>query len=503
MPILQPEPFTGTSARAIVAARLLVAAAAVSTLIAIVWFSRANRADGDPVLMMYLGWLVDRGLVPYRDFFDVHPPGAFFAYLAVGRLSQYSDLAAQQLWVVWVLLNAAGLWLLLRRFGAAVATIGAAGAAIAILPFTFQRASFVLPVLTGSAWLLTTTRPGWALKALAGAGFGVGVTIRPQIVLGLVPLTLLLWRDGRSPRERWITLAALGMGFAVPLAIAAAYLQLSGASGPFATIAREYWPLYANLPLKTSWTERAWLGARQWYPLILSLWIVYELSETTHREPSSHSRLRLALTGLTVAYLLYIPLNGNFFDQHWLPFLWCAMPALAIGAAQHSHGVWRWTEVAGVALVGLALVQTVEVQHGFNLRKTVQTPGQLAQQDRLTDYLETRPAGDRVQALDWVSGTAQALLNARRAPATEFIYSLPLHHDTNSAYTRELRDRFITEFDQRPPDVVIEFKNLRALYFPAESPFARLRQRLRDDYHGVFETEMFVVHERSDAATVE
>src|SRR5687768_13818935 len=47
----------------------------------------------DSPLMMYAGFLIDRGAVPYRDFFDMNMPGTYFVMWTMGRVFGWTDLA--------------------------------------------------------------------------------------------------------------------------------------------------------------------------------------------------------------------------------------------------------------------------------------------------------------------------------------------------------------------------------------------------------------------------
>lgn len=48
--------------------------------------------DGDPPILLYFAYCIDHwGMVPYRDFLDFNMPGAYWAYMIIGRLSNYPD----------------------------------------------------------------------------------------------------------------------------------------------------------------------------------------------------------------------------------------------------------------------------------------------------------------------------------------------------------------------------------------------------------------------------
>lgn len=472
--------------------RWCAAVATALTMGALIWISIGERASGDSTIMLYLGWLVDQGMVPYRDFFDVHPPGAFLVYGVLGRLSGYSDVMVPYWWAAWLLLNGAGMWLVLRRFGLAVATLGACGAIIAILPFMFQRAGFLLPVLTLSLWALTTGQPRPLAIILIGAGFGAGATIRPQLAIGLIPVAVFLWQQRSSPLPVTHRVTWLAAGFVLPIGAAAMYLVTSNTWSAFASIAWNYWPLYARLPLLQSAGERLLHELAMWLPLLIAI----SGSWWLRRHRRSRDPVEDLLAMFAIAYLAYVPLNGNFFDQHWLPFLWCALPLIAITARLRPSGGRPFAELAGVAATVLAVGCAVRAQHTPELGFLRIDPHYFREIDSLTTVLREQEPDTVVQPLDWANGTAQALLNARRKPATRFAYTLPLLHNTSSVYVRALRREFISEFDTTAPAVILRFKNLRSSFFPGERPFMRLRTRIRRDYQPVMETERFVILER-------
>lgn len=171
--------------------------------------------DPDAGLTLTAAWQVSQGLVPYRDFFEFHPPGAFYLLAAVFRLVSPSYLAAKAFSVVVTLLGAWALDVLCRQFAARGWQRVAAQGALLMLQTQFplisynayaQLASVGVACLLVAAWRRRTL--GWFI----GLGAGVGATVWLLQTRGL---TLLLVGLGAAVATgRWRLAAAFLGGFA-------------------------------------------------------------------------------------------------------------------------------------------------------------------------------------------------------------------------------------------------------------------------------------------------
>ena len=125
----------------------------------------------DAPIILYAAFVVDRlHLVPYRDFFDNQMPGVYAANIAIGRLSQYSELGVR-----WVDLSALALLLgvtfgMLRRFGKLAGWCAAIYVGILYLAsgefLSLQREFLLLLPLSAATWVAIARPLPRAAKAL-------------------------------------------------------------------------------------------------------------------------------------------------------------------------------------------------------------------------------------------------------------------------------------------------------------------------------------------------
>src|SRR5262245_46833131 len=82
-----------------------------------------GRMEHDTAWMLYLARLVDQhGYVPYRDFYDINLPGAYFSHILIGRLVGYTDdLRLRVFDLAYLAAISVAAWCWLSRIGRSVA----------------------------------------------------------------------------------------------------------------------------------------------------------------------------------------------------------------------------------------------------------------------------------------------------------------------------------------------------------------------------------------------
>lgn len=217
---------------------LAVAALAILLWTLLVRLPFVGTVGEDEAFFLVIGqnWL--DGVIPYRDQFDVKPPGLFLAVALAVRLFGPSLLAIKLLAIAGVALTALGLHLIARRsISSAVALWAPVVFVVTSLfergvdaPTLWVQAPFIVfAVLLASP---AGARPaGLRAVAVAGALIGAaGMVKQTALFEGLFVLGLALWR---RPAWRWPLAASIfgGAALVVP-GLFALYFWHVGALGP-------------------------------------------------------------------------------------------------------------------------------------------------------------------------------------------------------------------------------------------------------------------------------
>ncbi len=428
----------------------------------------------DPPILLYMTWLMDRfGLVPYRDIFDMNLPGTYAVYALIGRTSGYTDLGVRCVDLGILAGELVLTWLWMKRLGVSIALCGAVLWGLCYLQLgsqvSIQREYLLLlPVL---AALVLADRcgesfPSWSAFGV-GLFFGLAALMKPHAAIGL-PLVLLL---GEKPRDAGAmpvrTVLALA-GFLVPVAVSLVYLWDNGGLAAFMDMARNYWPLYAQLSgehqtlsglgrMRYLWTEFRQLGG-------FGLWLVpaaFGAYFSLYRAGLADERKRrvVLLIALAFCYGLYPLFSGQFWIYHWLVFLYFTLQLASlclVDPPPEWSGADRLVPVIVLASVILLHVQGPEGIDSALEGKGV-PPVHGGRVEAIASFLSARMRpGDTVQPLDWTGGAVHAMLLSRARLATPFVYDFHFYHHVSSAYIQELRRRFIAALSGARPRFIIQ-----------------------------------------------
>jgi len=448
---------------------LLVLTIAAAALILAAFVSLRWRYVHDSPIMVYAGYLVAHGAVPYRDFFDINMPGTYFTMWFMGSVFGWNDIGFR----VFDLLSLASIvvatfwWM--KRFGKLPALVAALAFPLWYLhagpPLSMQREYIALVPF---AWLLALVSDETKLKSrsrylFAGILAGMTLLIKPQFFVLSLPLLFVLLRwDTSSVGVQRRTILFVG-GISIPLGATFLYLLFTGSLGPFIDIVVNYWPLYSHLtethttisglPRLLYLAHATWFGLFKIYvpTAIVGLFVL--------SGDSSYRRSVWMFSGLLVAAAIYPALSGQFWNYHWIPFYYVLLCASSLAA----RPIERWS-FAGLAPIGVAISMMLWLSSKVvdDLRISgISLSGESRPKDLVADEIarflraQMKP-GDTVQPLDWTGGAVHAMLMVRAPLATRFIYDFHFYHHVNNAYIGKLRREFMIELTARKPRFIIQ-----------------------------------------------
>ena len=438
----------------------------------------------DAPIILYAAFVVDRlHLVPYRDFFDNQMPGVYAANIAIGRLSQYSELGVRGVDLSALALLLGVTFGMLRRFGKLAGWCAAIYVGILYLAsgefLSLQREFLLLLPLSAATWVAIARPLPRAAKALVvGVLLGLVATIKPQATLafGVLVASIAFTPGTHDAASRTLTrhsrtksviavVALATLGFAMPLIVMVEWLRRRDALAAFWDMAVHYWPLYNALSgsprphVILSGAARVWyvlghsvtIGVHPGLPLlaaaVLGTWVVWPSS----LEVPERRHTVITLVALAVTSWLSVAVAGKFYAYHWLPFQYFAILLAAQGWPDS-----RAADRSGrVPLVILIVLLTVGVPWRFGpFWRPFTFP--FARVEAIATYLKTHlQPGDTVAPFDWTEGAAHAMLLARAPLGVPFLYNFPLYHHVSSPYVQTLRGRVLDRMTQAPPRFIV------------------------------------------------
>ncbi len=296
----------------------------------------------DQGMFAWAGNLILNGAVPYRDIWDVKPPGVLYTYALAETLFGYSMSAARCLDFIWQLLIVFLIYGICRRISRREAPAVIAGiiyiASYWIHGFwnTAQADGFInLPIAAAVLLFIgmLDKKRTVPLCLAIGALVGIAFYFKYPVALMIIAFIIILIR---SRTDRPIHYSAMIVaGTAIVVAAFILYLYRTQALGEFFYIQFTFLPQYRKVLSTIAPGSRgliAFLRLKDLfcnffvYPPLLVLAAAAYLVSLRRRVSSARIHL-IAVWGIVALATLY--LQGKFYIYHFLPLL----PPLSIGAS--------------------------------------------------------------------------------------------------------------------------------------------------------------------------
>ena len=490
-------------------------------------FSTQWPITHDEAPLLYEAFLMQsEGRVPYRDIFDFQMPGSFAAYYLLGRLSGFSGyfrLRILDLGILAALLTITFLHVVRGGFGKPAAFAAALlfglkylqGGAYMSLQREYLLLIFIaLAILINMRDVLTFKH-----RLLIVFIFGLAAVIKPHAAIGLIPILLFDITDMLQRRKLTLLNAATisilpaSAGFAIPVFMVLAWLAFTGALTPFLDIARNYWPLYAQVNGQMEITAQSTripflltqslkLGGHAiWLlPALIGIYLV----------PQQQKRQAYLLASLALCYAIYPAFSGQFFEYHYIPFVYFIVLLASLTLVSHTeslsvkHSSFIFYPSSfllssfilfAIILVNLRPSPTFIRQiNGRPIAKTTDRAVEIAR------YLEENlKDGDTVQPLDWTGGTLLAMLETRAHIATPYVFDFYFYHHVSTPYIQSLRADFMSDLQEAHPRFIVEVTAIDKPWLSGEDTtreFPELRVFLNENYSVTIQEDDYVIYER-------
>ncbi|MGQ0734414.1 MAG: hypothetical protein ACT4QD_12245 [Acidobacteriota bacterium] len=470
----------------------------------------------------------DLGRMPYRDFFEQNAPGTlvFSALLhhatGGGSLSlRFIDLS--------VLSAISGVTVFaLRSHGWRAGVLAASCFAIVYLgegPVqSLQREYLALVPMAISIGVIfhgSTAAIGGRSVSASGLMAGIAASVKPPLVVCWGPLLVvalvsrLRAQDGslalsRLFREGLAVLFPFLLGLSLVPLLLAIWMNQNSALDAFLDMARNYYPLYAELKGNGFlWQSGSTADLVQRYvtnplELIASFRFVivtfFALGVAwTYRTRPGFVQCAM-ICGLVLCALLYLSVSGKFWVYHGFPLFYALSLLAGLSVSRElaclpGEASWRNAILCATVAVGLPL--NLAGREFFDWREGKPFIVKEGRVDLIADYLE-RNVGltETVLPLDVTSGAIHGLYRNRRPLYGRFIYDQYFYHHVKHPYIQRLRREMLAQFKDGEPDIVVRLDDtwLRTPDFP------ELDAILSADYQMVLhENGVSILRRRSSA----
>jgi hypothetical protein len=422
----------------------------------------------DQAVFTYVGKTIAEGGMPYRDAWDLKPPGIYLGYAALRHFSAGDAFRMMTVVRIADVLLACLTGLLLAHLGRRLGN-GRLGITAAVwyaalyLQETYwgmaQAESWANPLLLSALILLPAADDRRPVRnvMLSGLLLGAVALLKPTALPPIVPfLFAVATPEGRREATRLgPSVALLVLWASIPIGFVFAWLKLGGAWDAYVDIQRGFVAPYARLHAPDLWTRvenvfgytLGW-SRDHWAPVALAV-----VGFLCARKSAETPFLRRTAAGIGLAWL-GVCIQNKYFGYHWQPLL----PFLALLAGAGTSAAMerlrpsldrRWAVIAPLAWAIVAaggdLVaagrRSVGALSAAEWNARFGRPGRgdySFEADRqVAAWLRTHSKPEE-RVLVWGFEPAIYLLAGRRCP-TRFFFNIPVAVDfTPTAWREEL-----------------------------------------------------------------
>jgi hypothetical protein len=496
------------------------------------------RIVHDSPLMLYAGFLMDRfDLMPYRDFFEMNPPGTFFINWLLFHIVQFSDLRFRLVDLTLLAILSVLSWSYLRGLtkNATVAIISPLLFAITYLGLgqvqSMQR-EYIALIPVAISLNVAFRFHQWSLTLrsfMIGILMGIAVSIKPHLGLAFPVILGGMLLQGmnlqRPLRAKLIVFSVGKIVFSVTagglliIGLITLYLLYNKMLADFLDIATNYWPLYSTLDgtarVHSHFTEAVKeldvmflfqsLRAFRFYGLIpigffLSFWMSWQYR---------HKLIEvIVLHLLLICFLVYIWIGNKYWVYHTIPLFFIL--TLIAGCSCWYKKI-RNTTKEQILLTGLIIyitfislpVSTVYAEY-LNVLYKKHNVIKNGDVDQITSFLKKNmDSGDSVLPLDVTGGAVHGMYLAQAKLGSSFIYDFHFYHHCSSIYIQTLRRRLIQSFQTIQPRFVIQFQpQWRPSGNGTCKDFLELQSILDKDYAIVLNSKQFQILKRRNVVKI-
>lgn len=462
----------------------------------------------DEAPLFYEAFLMrTEGRVPYRDIFDFQMPGSYLAYYFLGRLGGFNAFRIRLLDLTILGALIAITFNALRRFGKIPAFFAGVLFGLKYLQagplLALQREYLLLIPISLAVWIGLRDSLTNLHRFSLGLLFGLAALIKPHAALGLLPFLLFdLSNLSKQPNISAIkSLALAALGFALPFGLIALWLTWTNALIPFLTIAKNYWPLYAQI----NGAMEVHTGAERTLAILDQMWRLGD--EAIWLIPAglgvyfNRNKPAYLLTSLALCYAIYPAFSGQFFPYHYIPFTYFVilLASLALTNIDDSAlSVGRKILPCAVLVIILALnVRLSQTVFRQMQRQPIASAPNRVQE--ITRFLERRAqTGDLVQPLDWTGGALAAMLATRTHLATPYVFDFYFYHHISTPYIQSIRADFMTRLQESRPRFMIEVTSIDKPWVSGPDTsrdFPELRKFIAENYALVVSKADYSIYE--------
>jgi hypothetical protein len=460
----------------------------------------------DEAPLLYEAFLMQSGHMPYRDMFDFQMPGAYIVYYLLGLLTNFGPFRLRVLDLAILTALLAVTFLFMRRFGKIPAIAAALLFGLKYMQggafMSLQREYLFLPFIAIALWI--NLRDGLTLRDHLATGFlfGLAAIIKPHAALGLLPLSIFHMANLRKRSMSFLLPA--GIGFAIPIILVIFWLALTNSLLPFIDIARNYWPLYAQVNGEMAITP---VGTRFSFLLTQGLelggygiWLLPSLFGI-YLVPQENKKYAYLLAGLTACYAIYPIFTGQFFEYHYIPLAYSFALLASLSLTENLQNSPKFIFHLSFFILIIAILFNARPSNTFTrqiegrpLAKTTDRAYLIAK------YLENNlQEGDTVQPLDWTGGTLLAMLETRSPLATTYVFDFYFYHHISTPYIQNLRADFLKQLNEKKPRFIVEVTAIDKPWITGEDTtreFPELRGFLKANYSVEVDKDGFLIYKR-------